>query len=283
MGLVCNILGVAGTRVIDSWRQRLVTLVVTPVIPCKALLVVVGFITAVFFGHLAVPIFLSLCLAMFADIVLTSFILRKFVLPGERTGLIMELPPYQKPAWKNVFTYAYAKVKSFYRRGFWFIVIASFLTWAGIYFPGGSIETSYLAALGHKIEPLGKIMGLDWRLFITFLISFLSKEATLGVMAIIFGAAVSNTANVTLISMDKGIWAAVQGNFGAFLASTGITAPSALAFVFAVFFSLPCLGTLAMIYAETRSFKWTTGILCYYFFMSFLMGALAYQAGLLIF
>lgn len=283
MGLVCNIFGVMGTRVIDSSRQRLVTLVVTPVIPCKALLLVIGFITAIFFGHLAVPIFLSLIVVMIAYIIMTSFFLRKYILPGEQTGLIMELPPYQKPIWKDVFMYVYAKVKSFWHRGFWFITIAFFLTWAAVYFPGGSIENSYLAAFGHTIEPLGRIMGLDWRLFIVLIISFFSKEATLGVMAIIFGAAVSDTVNVNFISIDMAIWAVVNGDFGAYLASAGITPASALAFIYAVFFSLPCTGTLAIIYGETRSYKWTAGVLCYSLFMTFLMGSLAYRAGLLIF
>ncbi|MEA2085077.1 MAG: hypothetical protein U9O82_12745 [Thermodesulfobacteriota bacterium] len=75
----------------------------------------------------------------------------------------------------------------------------------------------------------------------------------------------------------------VHGDFGSFLAATGVSAASALAFVFAVFFSLPCFATLGMIYAETRSLKWTCGTLLYYFIMSITMGVLAYQAGLLIF
>ena len=103
MGLICNILGVAGTRVIDSWRQRLVTLAVVPVIPCKALFIVIAFICTVFFGARAILVFTALFIVMLLYISATSLFLRKVVLPGERTGLLMELPPYQKPNWKNVF------------------------------------------------------------------------------------------------------------------------------------------------------------------------------------
>jgi ferrous iron transport protein B len=283
MGFVCNILGVAGTRVIDSWRQRIVTLVIAPIVPCKSLLIVVTFISAIFFGSKTLPIIAVLFLIMFLYIFVTSFLLQKFIVTGEQTGLLMELPPYHKPNWKNVWMYTMTRVKSFFHSGFWFIAIFSFFIWVTIYFPDGSINTSYLASFGKLLEPFGQVMGWDWRLCISFLIAFASKEATLGAMAIIFGAATSESTDLIGFVMDKELWTVVQGDFGSFLAATGVSAASALAFVFAIFFSLPCFATLGMIYAETRSLKWTCGTLLYYFAMSITMGILAYQAGLLLF
>ncbi len=285
MGIICNILGVAGTRVIDTWQQRLATLVLVPIVPCKGLFMVIAFVSAIFFGPKALLVFALLTVVTLLYISLTSFGLRKFFIKGDRSGMIMELPPYHKPIWRDIMFYSLSRMKAFYRRGFWFIVFVSFVCWAGTYYPGGSINSSYLAAVGRFFEPVGAIMGLDWRLFISYLVAFTSKEATLGAMVVIFGAgaAASGATNVNAMAMDKALWGAIHGNFDAFLASTGISSASALAFVFAVTFSLPCLGTLAMIYAETRSLKWTSSVLCYYFFISIMMGALAYQAGLLIF
>ena len=283
MGFVCNILGVAGTRVIDSWRQRLTNLVIVPVIPCKALFIVVAFICTVFFGTRAILVFAALFIVMLLYISATSLFLRKVVLPGERTGLLMELPPYQRPNWTNVFSYALVRVKSFYRRGYWFIVGAAFFIWVGIYFPGDSIHSSYLAHLGGYLAPLGGLMGMDWRLFVSYLVAFTSKEATLGAMVVIFGTAVTGKSNVISIAIEKKPWNVIHGDFGSFLQTAGISQASALAFVFAVFFSLPCYGTLGAIYAETRSYKWTIGILCYYLAGSLLMGILAYHIGLKLF
>ena len=281
MGFICNILGVAGARVIDSWRQRLVTLAVVPAIPSKALFIVIVFICTVFFGVRAIPVFAALLIAMLLHISVTSLFLRKSVLPGERTGLIMELPPYQKPNWKNVCSYALVRVKSFCRRGYWFIAGAAFLIWAGIYFPGDSIHTSYLAHLGGYLAPLSGLMGMDWRLFVSYLVAFTSKEATLGAMAVIFGAASTESSNVISIALDKTVMEMIHGDFISFLGAAGISEASALAFIFAVFFSLPCYGTLGAINAETRSYKWTFGILCYYLTVSVLMGILAYRIGLM--
>ena len=174
-------------------------------------------------------------------------------------------------------------MKGFYDKGFWFLVLFSFLSWVGIYFPGGSLDTSDLARLGRFLEPFGSVMGMDWRLTLSFLVAFASKEATLGAMAIIFGAAASSGTDIAAIVMDKALWEIVYTDFRSLLGTTDISMASALGFVFAVFFSLPCFGTLGMIWAETRSVKWTAGTLAFYFALSVTMGTLAFRAGLMLF
>ena len=103
-------------------------------------------------------------------------------------------------------------------------------------------------------------------------------------MAVIFSATTAADTDLIGMAMDQDLWAFIRGgDFGSFLATTGLSEASALAFIFAVFFSLPCFGTLATIWAETRSVAWTVGSLLYYFIASIVMGGLAYLAGLLIF
>lgn len=283
MGFVCNIMAVTGTRVIDGWRQRLITLLLAPLIPCKGLLVVVSFISIAFFGINAIFVFLALAAVMTLQLVLTSFFLRRTLVKGEDFGMIMELPPYHKPNFKTIRAYAITRTKAFFRHGYWIIVIAAFLTWAGVYFPDGQIDTSYLARVGRAVEPFGMIMGMDWRLFLTFLVCFSSKEATLGAMAVIYGASSSSRTAIEGLYMDQSLLADIQNHFGSFLVNSGISDASALAFLFAVFFSLPCLGTLGTIYSETGSYKWAFGSLAYYLLTSIIMGAAAYQVGLIIF
>jgi len=277
MGFVCNIMAVGGSRVIDGWRQRLITLLLAPLIPCKGLLVVVSFISLVFFGAYTPLVFVSLFTAMAGHLVFTSFLLRKILLPGEDHGLIMELPPYHKPNWRTIRNETLIRVKGFYRSGYWLIVAVAFLTWAGVYYPAGDIETSYLARAGRFLEPLGVSMGMDWRLLLTFMVAFSSKEATLGAMAVIFGATTSSRTAIEGLYMDPALALNLKTQFGSFLGTAGISRASALAFVFALFYSLPCIGTLAVIRTESGSLKWTLAALTYYFATSVLAGTLVYQ------
>jgi ferrous iron transport protein B len=283
MGFACNIMAVSGTRVIDGWRQRLITLLLAPLIPCKGLLVVVSFISLVFFGVKTVFVFFALFAVMACHLVFTATLLRKFVIKGNDYGMLMELPPYHTPNLKTIRTYTLSRVKAFFHHGFGLIVFAAFLTWVGVYFPDGQIDTSYLARFGRVMEPFGQLMGMDWRLLITFLVAFSSKEATLGAMAVIYGATSSSRTAIEGLYMDQDLILNIKSHFGDFLATTGISDASALAFVFAIFFSLPCFGTLAVMYGETRSLKWTFGALAYYFSTSVIMGAIAYRVGLVIF
>lgn len=282
MGFVCNIIGVSGSRIIDTWKQRLVTLVIAPIIPCKGLFMVIGFVTAVFFGAQTLLVFFGLTLVTIAYLSLTSVVLHKYILKGDSSGLIMELPPYHRPSCRNIRIFAILRMKMFYYRGFWFIVSTSLFAWFGIYFPTGSIDTSYLAVFGKKLEFFGQVVGWDWRFCIAFIIAFFSKEATLGAMAVIFSASTAGDTDLIGIAMDEGLWEYIRsGDFGSFLATTGLTRASALSFIFAVFFSLPCFGTLAAIWAETKSIPVSLGALLYYFTMSIIMGGLAYLFGLI--
>lgn len=284
MGFMCNIIGVAGSRVIDTWRQRITTLVVVPIIPCKGLIIVIGFITAVFFGAKAPIIFLSLAVVTIIYFSLATFVLRKKIIPGESSGLIMEMPPYHMPSFHNLAVFAGVRMAIFYKRGFWFIVLISLLAWVFIYFPDGIVENSYLATFGRKLEFFGQVVGWDWRFCIIFLVACFSKEATLGTMAVIFSASTAANTDFIGIGMDHDLWAYIRsGAFHSFMATTGLSSASALALIFAMFFSLPCFGTLTAIWVETRSLVWTLGSLFSYVTMSIVMGGLAYMAGLLLF
>jgi ferrous iron transport protein B len=284
MGFVCNILGVAASRVIDTWRQRLATLIIAPIIPCKGLFIVVGFVTVAFFGGQTFPIILALALVTLLYITATAKLLKLGVLKGDSSGLIMELPHYQRPDFRTIVVYAWTRLKIFFFRGFWFVVFFSVLAWVGIYFPNGTVHDSYLAQFGKMLEPYGQIMGWEWRLCVSYIVAVFSKEGTLSAMAIIFGVTTATDTDLVVMSMDQNILNLVmQGGLTSYLAATGISLAGALSFIFAVFFSLPCFGTLAMIYSETKSIKWTSFTFVYYLSASLIMGMLAYRVGLLVF
>ena len=282
MSFPCNISGVLGTRVIDSWRQRLITVVMTPIIPCLAIWAMVGFIGTIFFGARTPLIVVALLIAVAFHLILTSFLLRRIVVKGESTGLIMELPPYHKPNLKTIWGYAWINGKAFLKRGFTLIALVSVVIWLLTYFPNGNIETSFLASTGKFLNPVGQLMGFDWRLMVCLIVSMAAKEASLATIAIIYGVGqkVSSMTGVMGAMFTTGIYE--REALGSILLQT-ISPAAALAFLFALTFSIPCLATIGALYSETRSLKWTASASVYYTLMSLIAGILAYHAGLLIF
>ena len=275
----CNIAGVAGTRVIDSWKQKMVTMVMAPIFPCMALWAVVSFLGTIFFGPAMPLVVFSLLAVMVLHLTLTSFTLRKFVAPGETTGLIMELPPYHRPNWKTIFTHVRVQAKSFLKRACTLITVISVAVWALSYRADGNMELSVLASIGNFFGPVTDFIGLDWRLFVALLAAMIAKEASLSVIAVLYGIGNGAQSITSFLLSKPGVghealsWAMTQE----------VSPASALAFIFAFFFSIPCIGTVASIYSETKSMKWTIGSSLYYLSGSLIMGGLAYRAGLLIF
>lgn len=280
MSFGCNIAGVTGTRIIDSWRQRMVTLVMVSIVPCLALWAVVSFMGTIFFGPAVPLIVISLLVVMVLHLVLTSSLLRKFVLKGEKIGLIMELPPYHKPNWKTIWGYVWSQIKGFLKRAVTLITLITILVWALSYQPDGNMENSALAIIGRFFDPVSGLMGLDWRLFVALVAAVAAKEASLSVLAVLYGIGQSAVSITSLIIPGSGGFEDMA-LIGAL--SGSVSPASALAFIFAFFFSIPCIGTVATIYTETKSLKWTAGCSVYYTLSSFVAGILAYHIGLLIF
>ena len=272
----CNIGGVTGSRIIDSWEQRVMTIALSWVVPCGATWGVVGVVSGAFFGKQAVFVVLSLFAVAFLHLLVTYRIFRKSLYKGdENLGMIMELPPYHKPHWKNLFASVLNKMGNVLKRALSVIVLISVVFWALAYTPDGNITNSIIYKIGMFIEPVTKIFGLPWQLFMAFVASAMGKESALGVLASLF--------------TSSGIWNAVAARGAvdtAVLSNTMlavISKPEALAFLFAFFFNMPCLMALAATAQETHSKKWTISIALYYIVSALVIAAIAYRIGMLIF
>jgi ferrous iron transport protein B len=279
--LGCNVAGVLGSRVVDSWQQRMMTLVMAPILPCLAVWGVTGFFGTLFFGAGAPLVTVALLVTLVVWLVFTGFLFKRQFIKGEPPGLIMELPPYHKPNWKTIWGFTWGHTKSFITRGMTLVAAASLVIWALSYLPNGDIETSILGTLGRWVEPVGGLMGLDWRLMVALIASMASKEASLATLGVLYGlSSVAGTSSLTGLIFGA---EAIEHTAIATAIQSSVSPASALAFVFAAFFSVPCLGTLGAIYSETRSWKWTLGATAYYTATALLAGFLAYQVGLVIF
>ena len=276
----CNIGGVTGTRVIDSWGQRVTTMALSWVVPCAATWGVVGLVSSVFFGSQGIFVVLSLFAAALLHMIITSkFFGKSLISESDKSGLIMELPPYHKPNFRNLFRFVFNRMGDVLKRALKIIILISVVFWSLSYTADGNVANSVIYKIGTFIEPATLWFGLRWQTFMAFLASAMGKEAALGVLASLF-----NTSSQT-----SGIWAAISGQAHVSTSSLGgalltsISKAEALAFIYAFFFNVPCLMAVASTQQESHSLKWTLRIVGYYIVVALLMSTIAYHVGLLIF
>ncbi|MGL6199586.1 MAG: ferrous iron transport protein B [Lachnospiraceae bacterium] len=281
----CNISGVSGARVIDSWGQRVATIAISWVVPCASSWAVVGLVAAAFFGGGATLVILALFLTAILHLFITSKIFgRSLIKDTDKTGLIMELPPYHRPQFKNIFRLVFGRVKDVLKRAFSIILCVSFIIWLLSYSASGNLEDSILYKVGITIEPFTMWFGLRWQAFMAWVSSGIAKEAALGVLSSLFIPS-GETGGLWSIAMQarSGSMVAVDNNALTATMLNTLSKPEALAFVFAYFFNIPCLMTLGASLQESHSLKWTVRIALYYLAAALVLAMLAYHIGRLIF
>ncbi len=270
----CTIGGAAGTRVVDSWGQRILTIALVWAVPCGATFAVIPTLATAFFGWGGILVMVLLFLIMFAHIFITAKVFGRTLSPvAERTGLIMELPPYHKPRWGAMFITTLNRVWEIFKKAFVIVFIVSVLFYFMSYSPSGNVEGSFLYRVGRTIEPVTKVFGLSWQTFLAFIASMVSKEAVLGVLSAIFAGSGSIFAStVGTVKADANL---------ASLVTSEISKPEALAFMVAVTFNVPCLMALSSTYQESHSLSWTLKIALYYIATALILSMITYHvAGL---
>ena len=271
-GLACTGGAVCGTRVLDTRGQRLFAMTLLWSIPCGAKVSVVLFLASVFFGS-AAPLFGLVYVALiFASFWLSSRLFGNKLVPvNERVGMIMELPPYHKPHWKNLIVTVLRNVWQVFKKAIIVIWLISFVFWAVSYSSDGLVTHSLLYRIGGMIEPWTQIFGMRWQLFISYLGGVFSKEASLGVMSVVFS---STSDAFSLVSRN-----AAGANLGEMMRAV-VSTPEALAFIFASMFNVPCVLAMGTTYRETHSAKWTAAIAGYYFAISLGLAFIVYHIAL---
>ena len=236
LGFGCNVPSIMGTRVIESWPARLLTILLAPLVPCAARMAVLAFITPAFFGAQAALVSWGLIMGTLVILILTGVVLNKVLFKGERTAFIMELPLYHIPNFRSALMLVWQRSLAFAKKAGTIILGLSVAVWALSVLPGGDLETSYLARVGNLFAPVGQWMGLDWRLTVALLTSFLAKENSIATLGVLFGSAE-----------------------GAGLAQTLAATYSpavALSFLTVSLLFIPCAATVAVVKQETGSWKW---------------------------
>ncbi len=271
----CTMGGAAGARVIDNWGQKVLTIALAWAVPCGAAWAIIPMLSTLFFGPGAVLVIIIIMLLMLVHMWFTAKVFgRKLVPETERYGMIMELPPYHKPKWGALLRYVFGRTKDTFFRVIKVVIPICAVFWL-LSYSTGSIEDSILYKIGTAIEPVTKVFGLNWQLFMAFVASSVGKEGAVGVLSALYSG------SGTVFGAVTGANAAVD-NLNQLLLSN-IGRAEALAFIIAVTFNVPCIVAIAATYQETHSAKWTLRIAAYYTVVSLLLACVAYHIGLLIF
>ena len=263
LGFGCNVPGVLCTRIIDSPKARLLTILLTPLVPCAARLAVLAVLAPLFFGSAAVWVSVGVVGLNLLLLVGIGFALHELVLGGEHVAFIMELPLYHLPNARTIVLTVWQRVWDFLKKAGSVIVVVSVLVWCLSILPNNKVETSYLAGLGHFLSPLGAWMGLDWRMIVALLTSVVAKENTIATLGVLYQAGQQGS------SLAEGLAATVKP-------------AAALAFLVVQMSFVPCIATIATIRQETHSWKWTAVSVGLLLVISMVAGVAVYQVARLL-
>ena len=195
----------------------------------------------------------------------------------ERVGLIMELPPYHKPNFRNILYVTFQRTLDIFWRALRVISLVSIVFFVLTYGFGGDPSNSILYRIGVIIEPVTMFFGLKWQAFLAFCASAISKESLLGVLNTLYGTG-GNLVSSTFGAKTAGSAADISQ-----ILSANFTKAQGLAFIFAISFNMPCVSALPATARETHSVKWTAKIGVFYTGAALLVACIVYHIGLLVF
>ena len=306
-GFACAIPAVMSARNIENRKERLLTILITPLMSCSARLpvytILIGLVIpkALLFGFIGLQgiVMLGLYILGVVMALVVSYVAKWFIKINERSFFILELPIYRSPRWKNVAQTMWSKARIFVVDAGRVIMVISLILWGlssfgpkermhqstlhyeqglaqgradtaslKIEYSNARLENSYIGLFGKKIEPVIAPLGYDWKIGIALVTSFAAREVFVGTMATLYS--VGNDDNEG--PLKEKMRAAVRSDgTPVYTLATGVSLM--LFYVFA----MQCMSTLAIVRRETRSWKWPLIQLFYMTGLAYLMSLLAYQ------
>lgn len=284
----CAIPGIMATRTIEDRRDRLATILVAPLMSCSARLPVYLLLIAAMVPSDQVPVSTKavVMLAMYALGTLGAlgfaWLFKRTVLKGDASLLIMEMPPYQRPSFRQTLKHMWERTWAFLHQAGTVILCLSLLLWALSTYPKASedasaeqrLEHSVAGRMGKAIEPAIAPLGFDWRIGIGLVSSFAAREVFVSTMAVIFNASEEDAENGSLrLALRDARWPDGRPLF------TPLVCLSLMVFYV---FAMQCISTMAVVYRETGSLKWPLFQVVYMSGTAWVASFAIYQIGLLL-
>ena len=306
-GTACAIPAIMATRTIGSWKERLITILVTPFTTCSARLPVYAILIALVipdkkiigFLNLQGLVLLLLYALGFASAVIAAYLLHKTLNIKSKSFFVVEMPDYKLPSLKNVFFEVVEKTKAFVLGAGKIILALSIVLWflasnggndfknaekqvtentvnqnlneeeLGQKIASAKLENSYIGILGKTIEPVIRPLGYDWKIGIALITSFAAREVFVGTLATIYSVAADDDDTSTIKQRMASEINPITGD-------KMFTLPVGMSLLIFYAFAMQCMATLAIVKKETRSWKWPL-------IQLFSMGLLAYVASFITF
>ena len=263
MGFGCNVPAIMATRMIEDKKCRLITMLINPLMSCSARLPIYLVLVGAFFPKIGSLVLLGIYATGILLAVLMARLFSRFLVKGDDTPFVMELPPYRIPTAKTIFRHTWEKGAEYLKKMGGIIMIASILIWFLGYYPQGNYETiaeqqenSYIGQIGKAIEPVIEPLGFDWKLGVGLLSGVGAKELVVSTLGVLY----ANDGDLDSVNLSDRI---------------PITATVALGYMLFVLIYFPCVATLAAIKQESGSWKWA-------FFAAFYTTALAWIVAFII-
>jgi ferrous iron transport protein B len=284
----CAIPAILSTRVIGNPKERLITILVSPLISCSAripvfvlliYLVIPNTYMYGFIGLQGTVLFAMYALGVIGAL-LVAMVMNKFIRSKEKSFLLLELPEYRWPRWKNILLHLKEKVQAFVFDAGKIILAISIVLWAFAAFPKineeqvaqgkTQIEESYLGQAGKTIAPVFAPLGYDWKMTVSLLTSFAAREVFVGTMATLYSAGENYEEDESLLQrMREDI--NLQTGKPAYSLASGLSL-----MVFYVF-AMQCMATFAAVKRETKSWKWPLIQMGYMGFMAYTLALLTFN------
>lgn len=274
MGFGCNVPAIMATRTLESKHSRLITMLVIPFMSCTARLPVYVLFSKIFFPEHASIVMLSLYVLGILVAVISARIFKRFMIKGDDTPFVMELPPYRVPTLKSAIHHMWEKSVQYLKKMGTLILFASIIIWALGYFPmakdenvtaSEQLEQSYIGRIGKFIEPVIEPLGYNWKMGIGIVAGLPAKELVVSTLSVLYTDSEEEPTeeNNALIS-------AMKNDF------TPATALSYLVFILLCF---PCIATIMAIKSESGSWKWALFSALYTTSVAWIIAFVIYQIG----
>lgn len=307
-GFACAIPAVMSARNIENRKERLLTILITPLMSCSARLPVYTILIGLvipnkhLLGIISVQglVMLGLYLLGVVMALIVSYVAKWFINIKERSYFILELPVYHSPRWKNVVRTMWSKARIFVVDAGKVIMVISLILWALSSFGPGKrienikaeyvqarsfadstaidsldkvyasqkLENSYAGILGRTIEPVISPLGYDWKIGIALITSFAAREVFVGTMATLYSVSDEDSQDPLKEKMRK---AERADGTPVYTLATGIS------LMIFYLFAMQCMSTLAIVRRETKSWKWPLIQLAYMTGLAYIMSLIAYQ------
>ena len=268
MGFGCNVPAIMASRMIEDRKCRLITMLVNPLMSCSARLPIYLVLIGAFFPKSGSFVLLAIYAIGILLAVLMARLFSRFLVNGDDTPFVMELPPYRIPTAKAILRHTWEKGAQYLKKMGGIIMIASIIIWFLGYYPNHNAyetvaeqqENSYIGQIGKAIEPVIEPLGFDWKLGIGLISGVGAKELVVSTLGVLY----TNEEDIESVNLSDRI---------------PITPIVALGYMLFVLIYFPCIATIVAIKQESGSWKWALFAACYTTSLAWIVAFVVNQLG----